>query len=647
MPTNITDINEAQHLGELDPIYVLQDNSVLLARTNGIDNRMPFDYFYKQVIDIAKSETFNAGYNADFLDGVAVDTENTSDQRILMYHDTEGAYVPTDLKPNHIDWSDFDENDFVKIDANGQLVPSDILVTDLKPTDTASAGRFLQVDASGTMIIESDFDLDNFLNYPDVSEDNANYLASGIFVAGYSTTNRDGADQAYIISSRLRNDPNVVVPRAAQLSISTDSDKISFRRNDGTLSIDNFTPWTEIYHESSHPISDQIDSDSSINIASSKAVKSVNNKIDQLSSDYTGSTILSKLVSVDGSGSNLDADKLDGYHFSDLDARFLNASGDTVNGTLTVRNGHKIRLEKGTSYADLKAHDSYTILDSNNPVILNNASQKQNLYTGGLLVSSNYSESNLIPTNGIYSRGKVVTGTGIDVGTTAVVDSSGKISWNNLKNVPSRVDNLGTASTYDVGSGEDQLPRNRDIVQALMPPGAVIPFAGNVAPEGWLACDGRAISRSTYASLFNYIGTIYGNGNGSTTFNIPDLRDEFVRGASATRPVGASEGDQFRSHSHSGTTNTTGSHKHTGSTDTTGEHSHTYTRSNYVNDNSGPNGLGADGEMTSYETDKKGNHSHSLSVDNAGNHSHSLNISSAGGAETRPRNIALLYCIKY
>lgn len=54
--------------------------------------------------------------------------------------------------------------------------------------------------------------------------------------------------------------------------------------------------------------------------------------------------------------------------------------------------------------------------------------------------------------------------------------------------------------------------------------GAVLDFAGTTAPEGWLLCYGQAVSRETYANLFAIIGTTFGAGNGSTTFNLPDCR---------------------------------------------------------------------------------------------------------------------------
>lgn len=64
----------------------------------------------------------------------------------------------------------------------------------------------------------------------------------------------------------------------------------------------------------------------------------------------------------------------------------------------------------------------------------------------------------------------------------------------------------------------------------LMPTGAVMAYAGTSAPTGWLMCDGSAVSRATYAALFAVIGITAGQGNGSTTFNVPDYRGRFLRG---------------------------------------------------------------------------------------------------------------------
>ena len=63
-----------------------------------------------------------------------------------------------------------------------------------------------------------------------------------------------------------------------------------------------------------------------------------------------------------------------------------------------------------------------------------------------------------------------------------------------------------------------------------VPSGTLAPFAGATAPVGWFFCYGQTVSRTTYAALFAAIGVIYGNGDGSTTFNLPDLRGRAVFG---------------------------------------------------------------------------------------------------------------------
>jgi phage-related tail fiber protein len=135
-----------------------------------------------------------------------------------------------------------------------------------------------------------------------------------------------------------------------------------------------------------------------------------------------------------------------------------------------------------------------------------------------------------------------------------------------------------------------------------LPAGAVQVFAMSSAPTGWLSCDGNAVSRSTYSGLYSAIGTTYGSGDGSTTFNLPDLRGEFIRGWDAGRGVdsgrsfGSFQADELKSHRHSIQHGTSGWDAYTGY-------------------NIGTGGV----DYTDY----------------------------TGGAETRPRNIAMLYCIKY
>lgn len=66
------------------------------------------------------------------------------------------------------------------------------------------------------------------------------------------------------------------------------------------------------------------------------------------------------------------------------------------------------------------------------------------------------------------------------------------------------------------------------------PIGTVNPYAGSTAPDGWLLCNGQAVDRTTYAALFAVIGTTYGSGNGSTTFNVPNLVNRMAVGSGGT-----------------------------------------------------------------------------------------------------------------
>lgn len=99
---------------------------------------------------------------------------------------------------------------------------------------------------------------------------------------------------------------------------------------------------------------------------------------------------------------------------------------------------------------------------------------------------------------------------------------------------------------------------------AGVPTGTVLDFAGTSAPAGYLLCDGSAVSRSTYATLFTAIGTTWGVGDGSTTFNVPDLRRRTAVGAggSATSALGNAVGNIGGAETHLLTANESGLRAH-------------------------------------------------------------------------------------
>ena len=151
--------------------------------------------------------------------------------------------------------------------------------------------------------------------------------------------------------------------------------------------------------------------------------------------------------------------------------------------------------------------------------------------------------------------------------------------------------------------------------------GQVAFFAMNTAPTGWLKANGAAVSRSTYAGLFSAIGTTFGAGNGSTTFNLPDLRGEFPRGwddgrgVDSGRSFGTAQSDEFRAHHHGIVGSEAGAPLGTGDKF---RRSSSVFDGNFRSEGAFVGGSGAFGSGTLVTA-----------------------------TETRPRNIALLACIKF
>lgn len=195
--------------------------------------------------------------------------------------------------------------------------------------------------------------------------------------------------------------------------------------------------------------------------------------------------------------------------------------------------------------------------------------------------------------------------------------------------------------------------------EAMVPTGSTQMFAGTTPPRGWLIADGSAVSRTQYSALFAVIGTLYGSGDGTTTFNLPDMRGVVVRGVDRgrgldpARTLGSYQGDLFASHSHNNTVTTqdAGGHSHSATTDIRGHHSHSLNTQGVAAGAVGVSqgGLHSGSGKISSGTTSEGGHSHVVSVGTSGSHSHNtvVNNATAGGAETRMKNIALLGIIKY
>ena len=215
------------------------------------------------------------------------------------------------------------------------------------------------------------------------------------------------------------------------------------------------------------------------------------------------------------------------------------------------------------------------------------------------------------------------------------------VSSNVIFNLPASDGGAGEFLQTD-GSGNLSF----SIVQGV-PTGSVFAMAVASVPSGYLECNGAAVSRSTYSVLFGVIGTTYGSGNGSSTFNIPDLRGEFVRGfdngrgVDSGRSIATSQGSANASHNHSislsGTTSTkslTGRiRKISEGFRANGSAEGVFTKKSDGNNNI--TGGSSNSAVGGVEFD--GTHNHTFSASGT---------SGSQGSEARPRNIAMMYIIK-
>ena len=212
----------------------------------------------------------------------------------------------------------------------------------------------------------------------------------------------------------------------------------------------------------------------------------------------------------------------------------------------------------------------------------------------------------------------------------------------------------GTGAGNSVIVASDLGPVN-DAATEAAPPGVISYTAASSAPTGWLKANGAAVSRTTYAKLFAAIGADYGAGDGSTTFNLPDMRGYHIRslddgrGVDSGRVRGSIQADQNKSHNHGGGTGwESASHTHSGSTyGVSVDHAHGVpygvstvgSNTGFVRSASGPAGY-------IYSAGFTANHYHNFVTDGISAH-HTHEITSDGGTEARVKNVALLAIIKY
>lgn len=183
-----------------------------------------------------------------------------------------------------------------------------------------------------------------------------------------------------------------------------------------------------------------------------------------------------------------------------------------------------------------------------------------------------------------------------------------------------------------------------------LPIGSIFCYPSPICPEGFMPCDGRELSKKEYAELYALIRDTWGETE--TTFFLPDLQGQFVRGwdkdenIDPQRKLGSYQNDTFQGHSHKVECDKNGGHKHLLMTACRGSVSKAvFTRGEYLStpidyDNSLDEDFDYDEKI---DTSSSGKHKHKIQITEPADDSYGK---IRFGVETRPKNVALVYCIK-
>jgi microcystin-dependent protein len=398
----------------------------------------------------------------------------------------------------------------------------------------------------------------------------------------------------------------------------------------------------------------------------------------------------------------------------------------TITGTGSVTLGTPSTLTNATTNtvtATSHTHAVTTVLPSSasSGIMTASGTKTAGGFYGGITAPSNTTRLNydgyLYATqiyegaNRVYSAGNTNIGTGATnysagnhshtgMGTVTSVSGTSPISVSNGTTTP--VISLNTVPVLNGGTGTATAPTQGGVIYASStsafsstaagtsgqvltsngtsaptwttiastPTGAIQQFAGSSAPSGYLLCEGQAVSRTTYSALFAVIGTTYGTGDGSTTFNVPNLKGKIPVGLNSSDVSFDARGETGGEKTHTITTAELPSHNHsfTGtahshtvdptsvSSSTTGAHTHTVTdayNSSELSDDANDRSVGSDATTsTTRTTSSSGDHSHTIDIPSTTSSSTTatgtIGITGSGSAiNVLQPYIVLYYIIKY
>lgn len=204
-----------------------------------------------------------------------------------------------------------------------------------------------------------------------------------------------------------------------------------------------------------------------------------------------------------------------------------------------------------------------------------------------------------------------------------------KLDFENIQTGGIIADNLASSAvtTDKINAAAVTLAKlAAEVSQRLNPAGTILAYAGTSAPSGYLLCDGSAVSRTVNAALFAVVGVAFGSGDGSTTFNLPDLRGRFLRGRDAGAARDPDAGSRTAMNSGGNTGDAVGSVQD----DAFESHTHTHSHSG----------------LFAYQGIAAGAGAGSTGVNLTNPINTSTDATAAGGNETRPINAYVNYIIK-
>ena len=219
---------------------------------------------------------------------------------------------------------------------------------------------------------------------------------------------------------------------------------------------------------------------------------------------------------------------------NDQDKLYLVKNGSGQTATFTQGSGGNVSILNGDLawiFADgAGSGAAVTLMTANTDQITNGAVTSAKI-TDGTIATADIADSAI--TSAKIADGTIATA---DIADDAVTnakmadDSVGaaELVDNSVGAAAINISGNGTSGQYVTSDGDGSFSYTTPTAAFLS--GMIMPYAGSSAPSGWLLLYGQAISRSTYSSLFSAIGTTYGSGDGSSTFNVPDLRGRTIAG---------------------------------------------------------------------------------------------------------------------